>query len=211
MNKKVLYTLLGIGLFVILISGIYCATTWQDKKIRNLQKQITFLKSEIVPIRFKILDRSNDTIYVSLKFYDLDRNVVFYYDDEGQRQEFVRIRMPGKEIAFDFIVIPVGGRYVAFPYKIFTDAIAPKDGIILFPYYDRDNFPQIYYSENSTPSFNAGMKTLFMKIKRGDIQDLKGAFGSVVQDVAGVKQFEVGRVYRIVVHPAKGGIEIIQE
>ncbi len=211
MNKKLLYTLIGIGLFVILISGIYCATTWQDKKIRQLQKQADFLKTEMVPIRFKILDRRDDTVYVSMKFYDMDRHVVFHYDKDGQKQEYVRIKMIGNELAFDFVVIPVGDYFVAFPYKVFTDKIKPQDGIVLFPYYDRDNFPQIYYSEQNPPTFNSGMRALFTKVKKGEVNDIKGAFGSLVQDVSQVKQFEIGKVYRVVFHPAKGGIEIVKE
>ncbi len=211
MSKKLLYTLIGIGLFIILISSIYCATTWQQRKISQLNKQIAFLKQEVVPIRFKILDRRNDTIYFSMKFYDLDHNVVYFYDENGEKHDFVRIKIPGRELSFDFIVVPISDRFVAFPYKVFSDAIAPKYGLVLFKYYDRDNFPQIYYSENSTPAFNSGMAALFQKIKKGDIEDIKGIFGSMVQDVQNFSQFKVGRIYRIVFHPAKGGIEIIEE
>ena len=146
-----------------------------------------------------------------MKFYDLDRRVIFYYDEDGNKQDKVRIKLPGQELSFDFIVVPIGGRFVAFPYKVFTDAIAPQNGIVLFKYYDINDFPQIYYSENSSPAFNAGIKALFKKIKKGEIEDIKGIYGSVVQDLAGIKQFEVGKIYRIVIHPAKGGIEIIQE
>jgi hypothetical protein len=33
----------------------------------------------------------------------------------------------------------------------------------------------------------------------------------MVQDINNLKQFDVGQVYKVVVHPAKGGIEIIRE
>ncbi len=211
MNKKLIYSIIGIGTFLLLVFGIYCATTLQDKKIKQLQRQVVYLKQEIVPIRFKILDRRNDSVFFSVKFYDMDRHVVYYYDENGERQEFVRIKLPGKEVAFDFIVVPVGGKFLAFPYKVLSDAIAPKDGIVLFPYYNRDNFPQIYFSGENSPAFNAGVKALFDKIQKGDVQDIKGIFGSLVQDVQGVRQFDIGKIYKIVVHPAKGGIEIIQE
>ncbi len=211
MNKKILYIILGIGLFILLVSGIYCATTWQQRKIQQLQKQVAFLKQELIPIRFKILYRKNDTILVSLKFYDLDHNVITYYDKSGQPQTFVRIKMLGNELSFDFIVVPVGNRFLAFPFKIFTDQIPPKDGVVLFPFYDKNDFPQIYYSQYSTPAFNSGIKALFNKIVEGKIQDIKGIFGSMVQDVSNIQQFQTGKVYRVVFHPAKGGIEIIQE
>ncbi len=211
MNKKVLYSIIGIGVFLLMVFGIYCASTLQEKKIRQLEKQVVYLKDEFVPIRFKILNRDNDSILVSIKFYDMDRHVVYYYDDQGNKAEFVRIKLPGQELSFDFIVVPVRNRFLAFPYKVFTDAIAPKDGVILFPYYDRQDFPQIYFSQENSPAFNAGIKALFNKIKKGDIQDIKGIFGSMVQDVKGIQQFQTGQIYKIIVHPAKGGIEIVKE
>ncbi len=211
MSKKLLYSLLAIGLIILLISSIYCASTMQQRKINQLKKQVALLKQEMVPMRFKILGRSNDTIYVSFKFYDMDGNVVYYYDDQGNKQEFVRMKLPGKELAFDFIVVPVGGKFFAFPYKVFTDAIAPKYGIVLFKYYTRDNYPQIYYSQDNTPVFDAGVKALYTKILRGDVQDLKNAFGSLVQDVHNFSQFEVGQVYKLIFHPAQGGIEIVKQ
>lgn len=212
MNKKLIYSIIGVTIFFLLIFGIYCATTIQDKKIKQLERQVVYLKEEIVPIRFKILERKNDSIFFSLKFYDMDQHLIHFYDEEtGEKKEFIRIKMPGQELALDFIVVPIGNRFLAFPYKVLSDAIAPKDGIILFKYYYRDNFPQIYYSMYNSPAFNAGVKALFEKIIKGDIQDIKNIFGSLVQDVQNIKQFEIGYIYRVVFHPAKGGIEIIQE
>ena len=211
MNKKLVYSIIGIGTFLLLIVGIYCATTMQEKKIKQLESQVAFLKEEIVPIRFKILDRHDDTVFFSIKFYDMDRNVVYYYDENGEKQEYVRMKLVGNELAFDFIIVPVGRRILAFPYKVFTDAIAPKDGIVLFQYYNRDNFPQIYYSSENSPAFNAGIKALFDKIQKGQVQDIKGITGSLVQDVKGISQFEVGRIYKIILHPSTGGIEFVAE
>jgi hypothetical protein len=51
------------------------------------------------------------------------------------------------------------------------------------------------------------MSELFTKVKNKDTEDIKGVFGSMVQDIKYQNEFTPGNAYEIIVH-TKGGIEI---
>ncbi len=172
----------------------------QERKIAKLEQQINFLKNEIVPIRYKILEKKGDSIYIAIKFMDLDGNLV----------NKTRMTLYGDVISFDFIVVKLGERYVAFPQKIFTNKIKPENGLTIYSLYDKDGYPMIYYSKNANKDFKEGIKILFQKVKNNDLKDLPTAFGNMVQNVKNSAWANIGDVFRIVVH-TKGGIEIIKE
>ncbi len=175
----------------------------QEKKIKQLEEEITFLKQETVPIKYKLLDNSNDTVKVSVKFFDLDGNTV-------NKHTFV---LPGNVVSFDFAVVKfkdVHDRYIAFPEKIFTNKIAPSDGETLFKYYEKDGYPQIFYSKDMSKKFRNGIEELYKMVKSGQYGNEIEVFGSMVENVRDPKYFKPGNIYKIVVH-TKGGIEIMQD
>ncbi len=196
---------IAIILVVAVISAavyfIFIATKSQEKKLKELEKEITFLKEEIVPVRYKILSQEDDKIEISVKFYDLDGN-------EFVKQKF---ELPGTVASFDFYVVKMNERYIAFPYKIFTDKIKPEDAELLFKYYEKDNFPMIFYSESSSKIFKDGIEILYQKIKNNDLENIESIFGNMVQNAPQtMEKGAEGSVFKIVVH-TKGGIELIEE
>ena len=195
--KQVFLVILLI--IVLIVITIYFGTQIQEKKIVKLENKIELLKTETIPFRFKILEKTEDEIRFVIKFYDLDNNVI-------SREEF---KLKGEELSFDFYVIPIKDRYIAFPYKIFTNKIAPENGKTLFSLYEKNNFPQIYYSKNIDPELKTGLKDLFSKIKTSNIQELEGIYGSGIQDIKGIHEFKQNQIYKIITH-TKGGIEIIE-
>ena len=195
--KKLKYVLI----IMVLGAIIFFATCirYQRERITKLENNIRLLKEECVPIRFKLLDRSSDSLLVAVKFYDGDNNEIV-------RREF---SLYGKELSFDFYVAEFGERYICFPVKMFTDMIAADDGIVLTDLYDKGGMPYIYYYKGISQELMEGLSELFENVKSGDALEDQDGFGSMVHDVDGVKLFNVGVVYKIVLH-TKGGIEIME-
>jgi hypothetical protein len=194
-------------LIVVIISGLIIATIFfyyftqiQENEIKKLEAKIEFLKEETTPVRFKILSKEDSLIHFALKFYDTDNNEII-------RKEF---RLQGDQLSFDFIELPLKDRYIAFPYKIFTDKIAPEDGILLYDLYDVNGFPQIFYSSDIDTDLKDGLLYLFELLKSGKTDELDGIFGNMVQDVKKYNEFIERQIYKIVIH-TKGGIEIIPD
>jgi len=177
----------------------------QEKTIAKLEDKIHFLKEETVPIRFKILEKDSANVKFVLKFYEQDSTAEAFIQDT--------ISLPGQELSFDFYVVPVKDTKnnrevkVAFPYKIFTNSMPAKDGKLLFNYYDEHGFPQVFNNAEADTSYMNRMTDLFTKIKTGDTEEIKGIYGSMVQDIQKLNEFAVNHVYQIIIH-TKGGIEI---
>ncbi len=173
----------------------------QERKIAQLQDKIMFLKKETVPVRFKILEKDTAEIRFIIKFYDQD-SVEFNADT---------ITLQGQELSFDFNVVPVTKNLsIAFPTKIFTNKIPAKKGISLFKYYDDEGFPQTMSINGADSAYINRMTELFAKIKSGNTENVQGIYGSMVQDIAKLNEFEVNHIYKIIIH-TKGGIEVTED
>ncbi len=202
MKGKILIGILVIG--VISAAGYYgfgYLTKKQEKKIAKLEDKINFLKKETIPLRFKILEKDTAQIKFIVKFYDQD-SVEFNTDT---------LTLQGQELSFDFDVVKIKkGLSIAFPTKIFTNKIPAKKGIILFKYYDDHGFPQTMSTNGADTSYVRLMTELFTKIKTGNTEDIKGIYGSMVQDIAKLNEFQVNHIYKIIIH-TKGGIEVSED
>jgi hypothetical protein len=197
--------LIILALLAIITAGVYflfLGTKSQEKKIQQLNEEIAFLKQEVMPIRYTIISKNGKNITVGVKFYDLDGNQI-------SKQRFT---MEGNTVSFEFYVIKFDKGYIAFPVKIYTDLIAPEKGTSLFEYYEKNNFPQIYYSKKSSKAFNEGIVALFEKIKNNDFEDMDNVFGNMVQNhpKADTSKIDEDIAYKIIIH-TKGGIEIIED
>ncbi|MEN8120773.1 MAG: hypothetical protein ABFS35_10520 [Bacteroidota bacterium] len=191
-----------LGFAVVLISLIFissCAET-QKNKIKQLEENIALLKEESIPLRFKILEKANDSISLVVKFYNADNKEI----------NKIEQTLHGEELSFDFYVVPVKDRYVAFPSKIFTDKMAANDGMILYEYYNKEGYPAIFNSSEINPELYEGLKDVYLKVKSGQLDSLNEHFGNMVHDIKEFKSFLPENVYSIVTH-TKGGIEIIEE
>lgn len=172
----------------------------QKEKIAALEERIDMLQTEYVPLRFKILSRENEAIKVALKFYDGDGKVI---------SRTTKI-LKGRELSVDFYVVPIKSRYLAFPVKIFTDQMAPDNGESLTEYYDKEGFPQIFFSEKLNKKLTGGLEIIFKKITEDDFDADDKYFGNMVHDIPELKAYKTGEIYRIVSR-TKGGIEVIRE
>lgn len=170
----------------------------QKAQIARLEKSVQSLKEEIVPIRFMVVSRDEGVLKARVRIYDLAGNEV----------DLLEAEWPGSELCFDFSVVPVAGRYLAFPRRIFTERIAPSSGTNLYPRYDRSGFPAIFEGGGFQAAGRRKLVDLFRTLKEDG--EPSGSFGSVVHDLARMASFETGVVYRVAVHP-KGGIEILED
>lgn len=198
--RKTRYYIVLIAL--ILLVGGYFLTQYakiQEKRIENLEEHIAFLKAENVPVKFRIDEKTDTLIKVTIKFYDLDDNEIAKTQQE----------VYGEELSFDFSVIPVKDKYVAFPHKLFSDQIAPKNGILLTDFYDKQEFPQIFHHSKITSEAKEAFTLLFEQLKTDSIHRDSKQFGNMVHDIKQIKSFQEGYVYKIVVH-TKGGIEVLE-
>lgn len=201
MKKKTLI-ILGISIFLLIAVTLVVLyfTKFQENRIEKLQAKIDFLKEETTPLRFKILSKEDSMITFALKFYDADNNEIQRYEQ----------KLEGTQLSFDFVELPMNDKYIAFPYKIFTDKIAPEDGLLLYDLYDVDGFPQIFNSSEIDSDVKEGLTYVFELLKANKTEELDGVFGSMVQDVKKYNEFIENQIYKIVIH-TKGGIEIIQD
>lgn len=172
----------------------------QEKKIKQLEDNIAQLKEQNTPLKFKIIEKTNDSISLVVKFYNADNKELNKLEQ----------KLGGQELSFDFYVVPVKDRYVAFPSKIFTDKMAADDGIVLYEYYNQNDFPAIFNSKDINPDLYEGLKDVYRKVKAGQLDSLNEHFGNMVHDIKEFKSFLPENVYSVVTH-TKGGIEIIEE
>lgn len=176
----------------------------QEKIIAKLEDKIHFLKDETVPLRFKVLEKDSSNIKILLKFYEQDAKEAFISDT---------LSFTGQELSFDFFIVPIKDAKnnkevkLVFPYKIFTNKIPAKNGTLLFKYYDEHGFPQVFNNAQADTSYINRMTELFTKIKEDKKEDIEGIYGSMVQDIKKLNEFEQNHVYQIIIH-SKGGIEI---
>lgn len=186
---------------VIFVYLVFIGTKEQTKRIADLEKEISFLKEDITPIRYKILSQDNENTELSVKYYDLDGN------------EFAtkKYNINGSKVSFDFFVVKIEEKYVAFPSKIFSDKIATKDGINIFSDYEKNKYPMIFYSKDANKAYSNGIISLFEKIRVNDIEDIENIFGNSVQNINQLNdKNDLNKTYKIIVH-TKGGIEIVEE
>jgi len=197
---KILKPIIWIIVIIAVVGGVYIVfkslNNSADNKLVKLNDEIAHLKNTVVPIKYKVKKQNDDMLTVVVKFMDLDSNVI-------AKEKF---ELKGTTVSFDFMVAKFKNGYVAFPYKIFTDQIAAEDGILLYKYYEKNNYPQVYFSKNSKKAFRDGIEVLYDKIRKKDIEDLD-VFGSMVQNHPSASGRINNNTYKIIVH-TKGGLEI---
>lgn len=201
-KMKKIRILISIILLIIVIVVLfkYCIK-YQENKIAKLEEKIEQIKSETVPLKFIILERDSNTIRFVIKFIDVAGNTI----------SKDTLKLEGSELSLDFYSVPLNDDYyIAFPYKVFTDVIAPDDGILLYDYYNVNGFPQIYANDEYDDDVREGLQQLFELILAGHETEIEGQFGNMVHDLKHIQQFRTNEVYKVVSR-TKGGIEVMTD
>lgn len=189
-----------------LVLGLLVTT--QRNAIAHLEDRVAYLESSVVPLRFMVLSRSDESVSARFRFYDAGGREIGAFERSWR----------GSELYIDSVVVPLDERRLVFPSKVFTNATAPRGGTELFGYYDRDGFPGIYAAPSLDRQARDTLKEIFAMVKRSErgVDErptrgaLSGAYGNAVHDIRQFSSFEVGAVYALVVRPT-GGIELVRE
>lgn len=195
--KLLIALILVLGIISV---GYFACIEKQEKKILSLEENIVKLKESHTPIRFKIVDKTDETIALVMKFYNADNKEINKLETE----------LEGQELSFDFYVVKVKDKYVAFPSKLFSNTIAASKGKPLYSWYNNDGYPEIYFAKNIDKDLYNGLKEVYQKLINDQIDSLENSFGNMVHDIKDFKAFTPETVYSIVTH-SKGGIEIVEE
>jgi len=193
--NKILFSLLLI--IIITVFGFFGYFYYQRKNIEKLEIQLYNLMKTQTPIKFKILKKTEDSLYIKVKYYNLEELEIVEKN----------YTIKGNELAFDFYVFNRNEKHFAFPYLIFSDQVAPSDGIDIANDYNSNGFPEIFdFKEIDRQKFEY-LSEKYNQILRKNLT-FGEDFGNSVHDIKEFKQFDIGVVYKISVH-SKGGIEII--
>ena len=204
-NNVLKKTLIFLGIAGVVSSGIYfypALIDYQKAKIESLQTEISALKEELIPVRFKILDKTDSSVTVEMRFYDADDKEI----------SIKKLRMNGTELTFDFNVVKMKNNrksdtYLFFPEKVFTDRIPPADGIIISGEYNNNDFPAIYDASGLSENDRKVVSNLYKIILEKEPIIIEH-FGSAVHDLKTISELKTGFIYQLVCHQSSGGMEI---
>jgi hypothetical protein len=200
--------------------SFYLLTRAQRGRIASMEENILALQDETVPLRFMVSARAEGRLSLRLRLYDL----------AGVEYASGDYELEGELLFLDFLAAPFGQSWLAFPYRIFTERVAPAQGLdlsaLVMPGYSApgesgaagaaqsgggsaDAFLPL--SHAGGPFDEAGLAELgrlYAALLGGE--PVKGSFGNAVHDLAELRRFELGAVYKVVVRK-KGGIEVMEE
>lgn len=174
----------------------------QNAQINDLEQRIASLKQTQIPLKFQVLQRQNQKVLISLKFLDKNGHVIYYAG-----YPYVRFWLDGNEPEFDLAIVKLGSKYLGFPYRLCTDYIAPAKGKLLYQYYTGTGGVPLIFSPFDNADEKQAYIQLFsiLKTNPGSLN----VFGSLVTSASEVGQnFAINTTYSIIVHTAKGGVEI---
>ena len=158
MNKKTIIIAGGAAAIVIgillwwLLSG--SATDAVNTEKFNL------LKDEIVPMRLKVVARSDGSAQIAVKFFDVDGKAVG------------RCELPyaGGSITQKVLDVNIKGRHVYLPSEMAQSSASPDTlRQQLQQYYVKDGFPMIYFSQVADAGLLDEIRRLYSRLHDGDI------------------------------------------
>lgn len=208
-TKKNSIIIIGILSFIVMcFVGCKIISYQQQEQIYHLENIIAELKQELVPLKFKVLKSSENEIEIETSFYDLEDKCF------AKKQ----LKLDGEELFFDFQVIKLDkNNYMFFPTKVYTNLMAPENGIDLTNFYNNKGFPEIYnklenfLSDENKKTYSAYKEkivSVFNYVREDNLDFIDEQFGNAVHDMKEISKFKKGYSYKIICHPHTGSIEI---
>lgn len=173
-------------------------TALQRGRIATLEDSILALQAETVPLRFMVTERRDGRIDLRYRLYDL----------AGEEYAAAELSLQGETLYLDFLALPRGDAWLAFPYRIFTERVAPAAGAPLFDAVMGEGRPRSHRGGPFGEAELLELGRLYAALIAGE--PVRSAFGNAVHDLAELRRFELGVVYKVVARK-KGGIEILEE
>lgn len=201
-------------LIVVMLLGLSAAAIyiWKvslNSKVDDLKTAIAYVQSRYAFARMKVLAKTGDSVTVRFSVLDLSGNVV----------GGTNFTLPGQDFFLESRVLIAEledeERAFVFPIKVYSDTMAPAQGVSVEPLYMKDGMPMNYILSNTSPGLALAMKNLKQiaygaVLYGGDVQDrfIKNAFDTAVHQNF-MRPFQAGDEYDYVIHP-NGGIELLE-
>ncbi|MHC6202508.1 hypothetical protein ACYULU_04850 [Breznakiellaceae bacterium SP9] len=224
MKKKIGFILtLALVLFSIVLY-VRSRAQVEAEKTRELRA----LKAVFMPLRFRITDRAEGTIRGEMQFYSLVMDDIDAHDmeyrikDAGVLLAAETFALQGAEFFIDFLKYeekvqqfshPV---YWVFPFRIYTDTIAPDNAQPIYALYRQGAFPAVYNSFDLDADAKQTLSMSYAEVTQqygASMSDelKKSISGNAVHDLLKVAAFRLNSWYDVVVHTRTGNIEYIME
>jgi hypothetical protein len=205
-----------LGFFIVLLAGIailfFLFSQMKDilqDKVDDLRKTIAWVKSEYEYARITILKKGANAVEFELSIIGIDGEV------KGKKT----LTLPGTDIFLESRIVTLQteeeNKTVIFPYKVYTERIAPKDGVGIQNLYVVNNFPMNYNAAGITEQIRKAMAGIYETVfEFGDYYSaVKGKYILDITDVAPHQSpftpFVSGKTYRYILHP-NGGVEMME-
>lgn len=202
--KKYFWLIAIVILFIIAAFILKITYNFVIHSRVNVEKAISILKNEFIPLKMKIFISEN-TINYQLKFYDqMGTNVAAINDS-----------ISGNQLFIDFYVIKIKDNNLFFPYLIYSNEIPPVMGKKIFEVYEKNYdgilFPEIYAADDMNENYLYFISSIWQAIKTGNITFFSSNYnGNALHLLSNISEIDPNAVYEFVCHTAKGGIEIVK-
>jgi hypothetical protein len=206
------------GIAVLIAAAILCGgvCSCQKQRLAAKERQLRELQEVFVPMRFRLVERTDTSLTVEIRFYslfidnfeDVDMEVLAQGKEVAPPQT---ITLSGEELFIDSVKIPNETRLPfapeavwVFPYRVFSDLIAPDDALPIYQWYDDAGFPAIYASLELEAADRKTLSDVYAGITDADT-------GNALHDMRKAARFRLGAWYDLAVHIKKGSLEFIAE
>ncbi|MDR0708335.1 MAG: hypothetical protein LBF60_10770 [Treponema sp.] len=209
--------LVVIALVIGGVAGFFpFIVSYQAKRLEGKTRRLRELRETFVPVRFRLLERNDSSIKAEFRFYSMIIDNIDAVDMEifSQGKDVAPpqiIEIEGAELFIDSVKTPNGSLLPydpeavwVFPYRIFSDVIAPEHAIPIYTWYNDNGFPAIYNALDLEEQDKAALSRMYADVPKADA-------GNAVHDMSRLARFKVNVWYDVVAHVKKGGVEIIGE
>jgi hypothetical protein len=162
----------------------------------RLGNRIHLLKESIVPMRLKVVARSDGSAQVAVKFFDVDGKAV------GRCEQ----QYAGGSITLRFLDVEIGGRHIYFPYEMVQPSTKDTLRLPLQQYYVNDEFPMVYDTHTGDAMLRDEIGILYQQTLNTKHEKLEGQYGCTVRMVNSTLGEPMERVNYSVVVKADGGV-----
>ena len=137
----------------------------------HIGKTIHLLKETIVPMRLKVIARSDGSAQVAVKFFDVDGKAV------GRCEQ----QYTGGAITLRLLDVAIGDRHIFFPHEMTQPSKTDTLRLRLQKFYVKDGFPMVYDSQVIAPALKDEIQHLYEHILAGDTVRLHKLYGTIRQ------------------------------
>jgi hypothetical protein len=137
----------------------------------RIGEKIHLLKETIVPMRLKVIARSDGSAQVAVKFFDVDGKAV------GRCEQ----QYTGGAITLRLLDVAIGDRHIFFPHEMTQPSKTDTLRLRLQKFYVKDGFPMVYDSQVIAPALKDEIQHLYGHILAGDTARLHKLYGTIRQ------------------------------